>query len=204
MYQLYYAPGSCSVAAHIALEMSGAPYEALKLNLAANAQREDGYLKLNPKGRVPVLVCDEGILTENPAILLYLAQQYPASKLAPLDNAFQLARINSFNAYLSSTVHPAHAHGVRGTRWADDKAAIIELRRKMPEVMTECFSMIENEMFVGPWIVGEHFSIADIYLFTIAQWLEADGVDIQLFPQVLEHRSRMRELEAVKRVLAAQ
>jgi glutathione S-transferase len=204
MYQFYYASGSCSFASHLALEMSGAPYKAIKLNLATNAQREDQYLKINPKGRVPALVCDEGILTENPAILLYLAQQFPDAKLAPINNAFELAKVNAFNAYLSSTVHPAHSHGVRGIRWADDGAAIAELKRKMPEVMTECFGMIENEMFKGPWVTGDDFSISDIYLFTIAQWLEADRVDITQFPNVMDHRLRMRNMVVVKAVLALQ
>jgi glutathione S-transferase len=70
--------------------------------------------------------------------------------------------------------------------------------------MTECFGMIESEMFKGPWVMGEDFSISDIYLFTIAQWLEADGVDITQFPEVMSHRSRMRDLEVVKKVLAEQ
>jgi len=204
MYQLYYAPGSCSLAAHIALEMSGANYESIKLDFRSNAQRENRYLAVNPKGRVPALVCEEGILTENPAILLYLAQQFPESRLAPLNDPFRLAQISAFNAYLSSTVHPAHAHGVRGYRWADDEAAITEMKRKMPEVMTECFALIEGEMFKGPWVMGDEFSIADIYLFTIAQWLEADRVDISRFPKVMDHRSRMRELDVIRKVLALQ
>jgi len=204
MYQLYYSPGSCSFAAHLALEISGAPYEAISLDLRSNVQRQDHYLGINPKGRVPALVCPEGIITENPAILLYVAQQFPESELAPLDNPFELARVNSFNAYLSSTVHPAHAHGVRGYRWADDAAAVAEMKRKMPQVMAECFGMIENEMLKGPWVTGEQFSISDIYLFTIAQWLEADKVDITQFPKVMDHRSRMRSLPVVKTVLAAQ
>jgi len=204
MYQLYYAPGSCSFAAHLALEMSGASYEAIKLDLGANVQRQDQYLKINPKGRVPALVCPEGVITENPAILLFIAQQFPATKLAPIERPFELARVSSFNAFLSSTVHPAHAHGVRGYRWADDKAAIAELKRKMPEVMTECFEMIEHEMFSGPWVLGDEFTICDIYLFTIAQWLEADKVDINQFPKVMDHRARMRQLAVVKKVLAAQ
>ena len=204
MYQFYYAPGSCSIAAQIALEMSGAPYQCVKLDFRSNAQRESGYLIINPKGRVPALVCEQGVITENPAILLFLAQQFPEASLAPLRDPFKLAQINAFNAYLSSTVHPAHAHGVRGYRWADDEAAIAEMKRKMPEVMTECFGMIESEMFKGPWVMGEDFSISDIYLFTISQWLEADGVDITQFPKVMSHRSRMRDLEVVKKVLAEQ
>ncbi len=204
MYQLYYAPRSCSMAAHIALEISGAPYESVKLDFRSNEQKKGDYLTINPKGRVPALVCEQGVITENPAILLFLAQQFPDASLAPLKDPFKLAQINAFNAYLSSTVHPAHAHGVRGYRWADDEVAIAEMKRKMPEVMTECFGMIESEMFKGPWVMGEAFSISDIYLFTIAQWLEADGVDTSLFPKVMSHRLKMRDMDVVKKVLADQ
>ena len=204
MYQLYYAPRSCSMAAHIALEISGAPYESVKLDFRSNEQKKGDYLTINPKGRVPALVCEQGVITENPAILLFLAQQFPDASLAPLKDPFKLAQINAFNAYLSSTVHPAHAHGVRGYRWADAEVAIAEMKRKMPEVMTECFGMIESEMFKGPWVMGEAFSISDIYLFTIAQWLEADGVDTSLFPKVMSHRLKMRDMDVVKKVLADQ
>jgi len=192
------------MAAHIALEISGAPYESVKLDFRSNEQKKGDYLTINPKGRVPALVCEQGVITENPAILLFLAQQFPDASLAPLKDPFKLAQINAFNAYLSSTVHPAHAHGVRGYRWADDEVAIAEMKRKMPEVMTECFGMIESEMFKGPWVMGEAFSISDIYLFTIAQWLEADGVDTSLFPKVMSHRLKMRDMDVVKKVLADQ
>jgi glutathione S-transferase len=204
MYRFFYAPNSCSLASHIVLEQSGASYEAVKVDLGRNEQRADDYLSINPKGRVPVLASDEGTLTENPAILAYLSQTFPEAGLAPADDPFAFARVLSFCAYLSSTVHVAHAHGVRGIRWADDPAAIAEMKRKAPETMGECFEMIETRMFKGPWVMGEDYSIADAYLFTIATWLEADGVDPSRFPKVLEHRSRMSSDPIVQKVIAAQ
>ncbi len=204
MYKFYYFPNSCSVASHIALEQAGADYEPVRVGFETDEQRQDEYLAINPKGRVPALVTQRGILTENPAILMFISQTYPAAKLAPLDDAFAMSRIHSFNAYLSSTVHVAHAHGVRGYRWVDDEAAISEMKRKMPQVVGESFALIESEMFKGPWVMGEEYSIADIYLFTIAQWLEADRVDPTRFPKVLEHRNRMLEIPAVKKALALQ
>jgi glutathione S-transferase len=204
MLKLYYFANTCSLAPHIALETAGLEYEAVSVDFRVAEQRTDKYLGINAKGRVPALATAEGIITENPAILMYISQMSPQAKLAPLDNAFAMAQVNSFNAYLSSTVHPAHAHGVRGIRWADDEAAIAEMKRKMPKVMGDCFQLIEDTLFKGPWAMGDDYSICDMYLFTIAQWLEADQVDPARFPKILDHRTRMRDGPIVQKVLAAQ
>ena len=199
--KLFYAPGTCALASHIALEDAGADYEVVRVDLAGGEQRKPEYLKINPKGRVPALVTDRGILTENPAILAFVAQSYPARTLAPLNDPFGFAQAQSFNAYLCATVHVNHAHGRRGTRWADDPAAIEEMKRKVPETMAASFSLIENEMFKGPWVLGAQYSICDAYLFTVSEWLESDGVDPKRFPKVLDHRNRMRQRPAVQKAL---
>ena len=103
MYKLYYAPGTCALASHIALEEAGANYTAVRLDFKANQQQSPDFLKLNPKGRVPALVTDRGILTENPAILAYIAQTFPAAKLAPLDDAFAFAQVQSVNSMFKAT-----------------------------------------------------------------------------------------------------
>ncbi len=203
MLTLYYAPNTCALASHIALEQAGADYRAQRLDFARNEQRSPEYLKLNPKGRVPALLTDQGILTETPAILQYVAQTHPAAALAPLDDAFALARLNAINSYLCSTVHVAHAHMRRGYRWADDEAAIAAMKQKVPQNMADCFTLIEHEYLQGPWVLGERYSVADPYLFTIAQWLAGDGVDIERFPKVAAHHRRMLADAAVQRVLAA-
>lgn len=200
--KLYYFPGSCSFASHIALAEAGADYEAIRVDLRGGEQQTPGYLAVNPKGRVPALITDQGILTETPAILAFIAQSFPNAGLAPLDDPFAFARVQAFNAYLSSTVHVAHAHGMRGYRWADDPAAIAEMSRKTPQVMGDCFALIEAEMFKGPWVMGETYTICDPYLFTLAGWLERDSVDPTRFPKVLDHRNRMGVRPAVQKVLA--
>ena len=201
MLKLHYASGTCALASHIALEQSGAPYEAVRVDFSKNEQRSPEYLKINPKGRVPVLVTDRGVLTETPAILQFIAQSFPQANLAPLDDPFELARMNAFNSYLASTVHVAHAHKGRGKRWADDEAAIAEMKRKVPETMTACFQLIEDQMFKGPWVLGERYSTSDAYLFTLATWLEGDSVDPKQFAKVYEHRERMKQQPAVAKVL---
>jgi glutathione S-transferase len=201
MLKLFYAPGSCAMASHIALEEAAASYDAVCLDLRAGDQRKPEYLAVNPKGRVPALVTDRGILTENPAILAYVAQTHPAARLAPFEDAYELGRVQSFNSYLCSTVHVAHAHRMRAYRWADDAAAIAEMQRKVPQNVGECFDLIEREMFEGPWVMGERYSICDPYLFTLAGWLEGDGVDPARFPKIQDHQRRMKQRPAVRKVL---
>ncbi len=203
MFTLYYAGGSCALASHIVLEEVGAEYEAVRLDLRANDQTTPDYLAINPKGRVPALVTPRGILTETPAILAFLAQTFPAAHLAPLDDPFAFAQVQSFNSYLCATVHVAHAHRGRGTRWADDPAAIAEMRRKVPETVGACFALIEQAMFRGPWVMGDAYTICDAYLFTLEGWLEGDGVDLAPLPRIRAHMQRMQERPAVQKVLLA-
>lgn len=199
--RFYYAPRTCALASHIVLEHIDADFEAVKLDFRTNEQQTNEYLAINPKGRVPALVTDRGVITETPAILLYLAQTHPQASLAPLDDAFALGQLQAVNSWLCSTVHVAHAHGPRGNRWADDEAAQQSMKAKVAQNMSSCFELLERELFKGPWAMGEDFTIVDPYLFTVASWLAQDGVDIKDFPRVAAHYQRMLELPAVRRTL---
>jgi len=202
MLTLYYAPATCALATHLALEYAGAPYRAERVDFARKQQLSPEFLRINPKGRVPALATEQGILTETPALLQFIAQSFPAAGLAPLDDPFLMAKVNEFNSYLCATVHVAHAHRVRGYRWADDAAAIEAMKHKVPQTMGECFTLIEERMLQGPWVLGDRFSISDPYLFTITRWLEGDGVDVERFPKVADHMRRMNEEPVVRKVLA--
>lgn len=202
MMKLFHSKGSCSLASLIALEEAGAPYEVVRMSTAAGDQRKPEYLQINPKGRVPALVTERGILTENVAILAFIAQSFPEADLAPLDDAFAFAQMQALNSYLASTVHVAHAHKHRGYRWATEESSFADMRRKVAENETEYFRLIETEYLKGPWVMGEQYTVADGYLFTIADWLEGDGVDSRQFPRVHEHRERVRARPAVSKVLA--
>ena len=204
MLRLYYARGTCALATHIALEEAGAPYDAVAVDFGSQAQRSPEYLAINPKGRVPALVTESGTLTETPALLVFVAQRFPAAELAPLSDPFALAQIQEFNSYLCSTVHVAHAHGRRGSRWADDAAAIEAMKRKVRATMTECGELIERKLLKGPWVMGERYTICDPYLFTIGSWLEGDAVDTTKLPRVIEHRKRMLARPAVQKAVAAE
>lgn len=198
--QLYFAPDTIARASLIVLEEIGAPYVAVKVDLSQGAQRAAAYLAVNAKGRVPALVTEAGVLTETPAILTYLAARYPEAGLMPAD-PFRAAQVQEICAYLCSTVHVAHAHRLRGARWSDDPAVIEGMKVKVRQNMGDHFACLERR-FVGPWVMGGAYSVADPYLFVIAGWLEFDGVDLAQFPQIAAHHAAMRARPAVQRVLA--
>jgi glutathione S-transferase len=202
MLKLYYAADTCSLASHIALEEAGADYALARISFAQNEQRSPDYLAINAKGRVPAMVTNRGILTETPAMLVFIAQSFPHARLAPLDDAFAFAEVQAFNSFLCSTLHVAHAHRMRGHRWADNEAAIAAMKRKVPDSVGACYDLIERHMFRGPWVMGDDYTICDPYLFTIAQWMEGDGVDPARFPRVADHRRRMSERAAVRTAIA--
>ena len=200
--KLYYASPSRASVTMWMLEEVGEPYEVELLNLKNGDQRKPEYLAINPKGRVPALITDSGILTETPAILAYVAQVFPKAGLAPLTDPFAFARVQSFNSYLCSTAHVNHAHLGRGSRWADDPASIEDMKRKVPKNVAESFALMDSEMVEGPWVMGKAYTVCDPYLFTLAGWLTRDNVDIARFPKIHDHHKRMAERPAVKKVLA--
>lgn len=198
--RFYYSPRSCALASHIVLEHIDADFEAIRLDFQANQQRSAEYLAINAKGRVPALVTERGVITETPAILLYLAQTHPQSGMAPLDDPFALAELQAVNSWFCSTVHVAHAHGTRGARWADDVSALQAMKAKVAQNMVDCFDWIERELLRGPWVMGENFSVADPYLFTLTIWLMQNGVELARFPRVADHYQRMLALPAVQKI----
>lgn len=202
MFKLYYATGTCALASHIALEEAGAAYTTERLDFKSNQQNSAEYLAINPKGRVPALVTDRGILTETPAMLAFIAQSFPQARLAPFDDAFAFAQAQAFNSYLCSTVHINHAHRMRGARWATEESSFADMKRKVPQSVGASFAMIERDMLKGPWVMGDTYTICDPYLFTLAGWLEGDSVDISTLPKVADHRKRMADRPAVQKALA--
>jgi len=203
MLKLFHAWGSCSLASLIALEEAGADYELAVISTRDGDQRAPDYLAVNPKGRVPALVTERGVLTETPAILSYIPETHPAAGLLPQD-AWDRAQAHAFNSYLCSTVHVAHAHKHRGYRWADEEGSFADMTRKVAENEVACFGLIEEAMFKGPWVLGERYSVCDGYLFTLFGWLEGDGVDPRRFARLYEHAQRVADRPAVRKVHALQ
>ena len=200
-WTFYTAPGTCALATHIALQEAGADFDVVKLDFAAGQQQSPDYLRVNPKGRVPALKTEHGVLTETPALLTFVAQSYPEAKLAPLNDPYAFGQMQELNSYLASTAHVAHAHKRRGARWADDPTAHDAMRAKVPQTMTACAAYLESQI-VGPWVAGDQFTVADGYLYTIGSWLEGDGVDLKAFPKLTAYLARVAARPAVQRALA--
>jgi glutathione S-transferase len=202
MLTLYYTPKTCALATHIALIDAGADYTLQRIDFSKGEQRAAEFLAVNPKGRVPALATPQGVLTETPALLVYLAQTFPKAALAPLADPFAFARLQAFTSFLSSTLHVAHAHGPRGSRWTDDPAALQALKAYMPTAVTAAFRLVEDSLFQGPFAMGDTYSIADPYLYTVSTWIEGDHVDTAQIPRIMAHRAMMAQRPSVIRALA--
>jgi glutathione S-transferase len=206
MLKLFYAPGACSLAPHIALEEAGADYEVERVSLQKGGQHLPAYLAINPKGRVPALQTDRGVLTENPAILGYIAQAFPSAALAPNGDAFAFADMQAFHLFLAATVHVAFAHAFRPERYADGEEAALAMRAKAPEALASAFALIEEKLADGrPFVHGEGYTVSDPYLFVFEGWLDGRGLGrLADFPSVAAHYARIKERPAVRKVLAAE
>lgn len=197
MLTLYAAKNTVALATQIALEETGLPHKVVWIDFAGNEQRSDAFLAVNPKGRVPALLTEEGILTETPALLEYVAET--AGQLMPA-SGFDRAKTREMLSYCAATFHVNHAHKLRGHRWSDDVNAHASMTAKVPQTMAESCAYIETLLTDG-WVVGD-YSIADIHLFTVCTWLESDGVDIAGFPKLAKHFAAMMDRPAVARALA--
>ena len=196
--KLCYAPNTISVASAIALNEAGIEYEPVRIDFAAAEQTKPAYHAINPKGRVPALITEQGILTETGAILDYIAALKPEAGLVPAD-PWQAARMRAVMYYLASTMHVNHAHKMRGHRWADDEAARANMTAKVPQTMTDSTRFICGHALTGPFVMGQTISIADPYLYVVCSWLEGDGVTIENFPEILEFRAAMQARASVQR-----
>ncbi len=188
--KFYYAPGTISVATGLLLQEAGLDHTPVALNFADGDQTKPDYLALNPKGRVPALVTDQGILTETGAIAEFIAAQVPDKGIVPAD-PWQAAQMRSVCYYLAATMHVNHAHGPRGIRWADSDAALADMKAKMPRTMADSCTFIEENCALAPFVMGEQMTIADPWLFAICCWLEMDKVDVDRFPRIKAHRAMM-------------
>ena len=202
MLVLYFAKGTSALASHILLEEVGADYAAREVPISEGAHREEAYLAINPKARVPALMTPEGVITENPAILNYVAATHPEAGMLP-DTPFARAEADALNAYLCATVHVAYAHLLRGARWADDEAARMAMKAKVASNLSECAALIETHYLRGPWAMGDRFTHCDAYLALVPRWLSGAGFALDPYPKLMAHREAMRERPAVRKVMAA-
>jgi glutathione S-transferase len=171
MHLLYYAPGACSLAPHILLEEVGVPFEARAINLAEREQFSAAYQTINPRMRVPALVVDGTLVTEVPALLLYIASLRPGAGLVPAAGTLELAACAEFAAFLSSTVHVSYAQFRRPERFLPpdfaQADAVIEQGRKNT---VRLYEEIESRLPDDGWMIGGRYSLIDPYLFPFYLW----------------------------------
>ena len=203
MLTLFYAPGACSLVPHIVLEEAGADYRRHRVDYAGGENLQPAFREISPLGRVPVLLTDRGALTENPAILAFIAQSHPDAGLVPLDDPFAFARIQSFNLFIATSIHVAFRQIVFPDTYADGEAAATALREKVPELSDRYFAVIEQGFADGRRFVhGDRFTLSDAYLFVYANYLrKGDRGDVSRLPHILAHRARIRARPAVQRIL---
>jgi glutathione S-transferase len=199
--KLYYARGTIAIAVAIALHEAGLEFEPVRLDFKAGEQTQPRYHAVNPKGRVPALVTESGILTETAAILEHIADLAPAAGLRPTD-PFEAAKMREAMCYLASTMHVNHAHRARGHRWADEESSLADMKAKAVETMTASATHVENHMLKGPYVLGEAFSLADPYLYVACSWLPGDGVDMAAYPKITAFVEAMRTRASVAQVIA--
>src|ERR1041384_4065877 len=169
MLTLYYGPGACSLASHITIEESGASYESHPVLLAKGEQKAESYLKINPRGKVPALQTDDGVLTENTAILTWLPKTYPAASLFPKDVLAE-ARCISTMAWLSNTVHPCFTHIFRPERFSEDAGAHPGIKDMGKKSFFANLQEIDGMLAGRQWIQGAQFTTCDPYALVFYSW----------------------------------
>ena len=199
--KLYYAPGACSLASHIALEEAGLQYETQRLNLQNGDQRQPEYLKLNPRGRVPTLVVDGKVLTENVGIVSYIAGGHGHGKIWPKDTWHQSQAVSTM-AWLSNSVHPAYGHYLRPARYADDEPSQQSIKAKGKATFEAYLREIDSLLEGRKWAIGEHFTAVDGYLVVFYRWGNRAGLPVKAMKNYTALIDRVVERPAVSKVMA--
>jgi glutathione S-transferase len=197
--KLYYAPGACSLSPHIVAREAGIPLELKKVDLKAKTLAEGGdYLKVNGKGYVPALELEDGsVLTEGPAIVQYLADQRPESGLAPAAGSIERYRLQEWLNFITSELHKAF-----GTFF--NPAVTPEWRKGVSDRLELRCSWLAKQLDGKPYVMGEKFSVADAYLFTILNWAPMLKFDLGKWPSLLEYQKRVAQRPKVQEALKAE
>jgi glutathione S-transferase len=200
---LYYSPGSCALAPHIALEEIGDPFSLVLVNTDQGEGRTSEFRKINPKGRVPVLIDDGFLLTETPAILLHLGASSPHGSLIPSARTSLIRSIEWFN-WLSGSVHAVAIRMIwRPYDFTINQSETGSVVTKGREVLASAFSMIEAHLHNSDWAVEEQYSVVDIFLLVFYRWGNRMKINMRAeYPSWTRHTERILERPAVVRTLA--
>ena len=198
--KLYTSPGACSLGDHIALQWSGAAYEAQVVS--RDDRKQDWYRALNPAGAVPVLQVGDWVLTQNAAILNYIADKFPQAKLGGDGSPEGRAEVNRWLAFLNSDMHPAF-HPLFGSTAALGEAADTRAKELAKQKLRGQFERIDAQLSGGDWLVASR-SIADPYLFVVTQWAKNLGIDLAGLDNLAAFDARMAADPGVRAVLKAE
>lgn len=197
--KLYYAPGACSLASHIALHETGLPFEIEKLNASTRttASGED-FMQINPKGYVPAIRLDDGsILTEGAAILQYIADQNPDSGLAPKAGTMERYRLQEWLTFIGTEIHKTFSP-------LFNKAASDEVKNYARDLLAKRLGYVESQLANKPYLMGEGFTVADAYMFVVVSWSRHVGFDFVQFPRIKEYMARIATRPSVQAAMKAE
>lgn len=197
--KLYYAPGACSLASHIALQESGLPFEIDKLNVPSKTTSTgEDYMQINPKGYVPAIRLNDGsVLTEGAVILQYIADQKPDSGLAPKAGTMERYRLQEWLNFIGTEIHKSYGPLFNKTATDDAKnSARILLSKRL--------AYVESQLGNKPYLMGGSFTVADAYLFVTLSWSDHVGFDLGPFPRIKEYIAKIRIRPAVQAAMRAE
>jgi len=199
--KLYYGPGACSFVPHSLLELAGAEFEPVLVKLHKGDQRSDDYLRLNPRGQVPVLVDDGNVITQIVAIVLHLDQRFPNAHMLPA-SGIERTRVLSTFAWMNNTVHPTFTHVFKPANFTDDESAQAAVqgfaKKKYRELLEEVNAMAAQAQ---PWLTGANPGVLDAYALTFLRWGGFAGIDPTTLPSLWDLAQRFAALPAVARVV---
>jgi glutathione S-transferase len=203
MLTLYFSPGACSMASHIVLQETGAPYEEKPTLLGKGENRTEQYLKINPRGKVPALEVDGQVLTENTAILTYLAKRFSEKNLLPKD-PLEEARCISMMAWFSNTVHPPYRQIMRPERFAQAEAAHAAVKETGKKTFFESCKEIDSMLQGKQWIMGDQYTVADPYALVFYGWGVRAELPMQELAAYTAWKDRMLARPAVRKILESE
>jgi glutathione S-transferase len=198
MMTLYFSPGACSLASHIGLEETGAPYELKPILLAKGQQRTEAYQKINPRGKVPALAVDGKVLVENTAILTYLSRRFPEKKLLPSDPSAEALCIGTM-CWFSSVVHPSYQRSHRPERFAEGEAALAAVKENGKKSFWANLQEIDSMIQRNDWVMGREFTAVDGYALVFYGWAERSGFPVKDLGSYTTWKERMMQRPTVKK-----
>ena len=197
--KLYFSPGACSLSPHIILQESGLPYTTEKVDLRSKQTASGAdYASINPKGYVPALETDEGVLlTEGPAIVQYLADKVPEKNLAPANGTIERYQMMSWLTFIGTEIHKNYSP-------LFNPASSDEVKNNARQNLTKRYGYVESMLEGSDYLVGNQFSVADAYLFVVTNWAGMLKFDLSAFPRLAAFQQRIGSRPAVQQALIAE